>query len=113
MIGISSVAGDRIKKSNAHYGIAKRKISKYLKEQQEKLKNFNISILDVKPGFVRTKMTADMDLPKLLTAEPLEVGNIIYKARNKNDVIYVKWFWRYIMMIIKMIPEPIFRRLNL
>ncbi|MGD9581578.1 MAG: short-chain dehydrogenase, partial [Vampirovibrionia bacterium] len=77
-------------------------------------KNNNITVLTVKPGFVKTKMTENMDLPKRLTAKPEEVANDIYKAQQKNrSIIYTKWYWFFIMLIIKHIPEFIFKKLSL
>jgi short-subunit dehydrogenase len=59
-------------------------------------------------------MTEGMGLPSLLTAEPAEVAEDIYRAfQKKKDVLYTKWFWRYIMLIIRNIPERVFKRLKL
>ena len=71
-------------------------------------------MLTVKPGFVATKMTADMDLPEKLTAQPEDVAQDIFNTQQKGkDTLYTKWFWRYIMMIINMIPEWKFKRMSL
>ena len=70
--------------------------------------------MTVLPGFIKTKMTEQMELPGLLTADPGEVANDIYKAFVKEkDVIYTKWFWRWIMAIIKSIPESFFKKMKL
>ena len=59
-------------------------------------------------------MTEDMDLPKKLTAQPVEVAEDIYEAQQKGrNVLYTKWVWRYIMMIIRMIPEWKFKGMSL
>jgi len=59
-------------------------------------------------------MTESMDLPGLLTAQPDEVAEDIYKAFRKNrDVLYTKWYWKWIMAVIKGIPEKIFKRMGL
>jgi short-subunit dehydrogenase len=69
----------------------------------------------VKPGFVRTQMTAGMKLPPVLTAEPGEVARAIFTAAEKSsrDVIYVRPIWRPVMMVIGSIPERFFKRLRL
>ena len=68
----------------------------------------------MKPGFVRTRMTEGMKLPPLLTAEPAELGRAILAAeRGGSDVIYVRRIWRGVMTVIRMIPEPVFKRLRL
>ena len=71
-------------------------------------------MLTVLPGFVYTKMTEHLNLPGLLTAKPEDVGNTVYKSvRKKKDIVYVKWFWRWIMMIIGAVPEFIFKKKKL
>lgn len=114
IIGISSVAGDRGRQSNFIYGSAKAAFTAYLSGLRNRLSKNNVHVITVKPGFVNTSMTEGMNLPGLLTAEPETVANDIYRAYIKNkNIIYTKWFWRYIMMIIIHIPEGIFKKLNL
>ena len=74
-----------------------------------------VHVVTVKPGFVRTRMTAGMKLPGLLTAEPAKVGHEIYHAaeESQRDVIYVGQRWRLVMMVIRAMPEKIFKRLRL
>jgi short-subunit dehydrogenase len=113
IIGISSVAGERGRKSNYAYGSAKAALTTYLSGLRARMSTVGVPVITVKPGFVRTHMTAALDLPKLLTASPDEVAADIYQAwqKSKNQV-YTKWFWRYIMLIIRFIPENIFKKLN-
>ncbi len=114
MVGISSVAGDRGRKSNYIYGSAKAALTAYLSGLRNRLYDAQVHVLTVKPGFVATKMTEDMDLPKKLTAQPVEVAEDIYEAQQKGrNVLYTKWIWRYIMMIIRMIPEWKFKGMSL
>lgn len=113
IIGISSVAGDRGRKSNYVYGAAKAAFTTYLSGLRHRFYGKNIHVMTVKPGFVDTKMTANMDLPKLLTASAEQVAQEIYQAQvRKKDVIYSKKIWRMIMFIIKNIPEFIFKKMN-
>ncbi|GIX42730.1 MAG: short-chain dehydrogenase [Leptospiraceae bacterium] len=114
IIGISSVAGDRGRQSNYFYGSAKAAYSTYLSGLRNRLFKEKIHVLTVKPGFVYTSMTENLNLPPLLTAKPEEVAKDIFKAAMKEkNVIYTKWFWKYIMLIIKYLPEFIFKRLSL
>jgi hypothetical protein len=70
--------------------------------------------MTVKPGFVRTKMTEGMKLPPAITATPQQVARDIYKAyTKKRDVLYTLWMWRWIMLIIRLIPERIFKKLGM
>lgn len=114
IIGVSSVAGDRGRMSNYIYGSAKAGFTAYLSGLRNKLFHKKINVLTVKPGFVATKMTAELPLPKLLTATADQAANDIYQAWfKKKDIIYTRWFWRYIMLIICTIPEFIFKKLKL
>ena len=114
IIGISSVAGDRGRKSNYYYGSSKAAFTTYLSGLRNRLFKKGIKVLTVKPGFVKTKMIDKMETPALLTATTKEVAEDIYKGFIKNkDVIYTKWFWKYVMLIIKHIPEMIFKRLSI
>lgn len=112
--GISSVAGERGRQSNYIYGSAKAGFTAYLSGLRNSLYKDNVHVLTVLPGFVYTKMTENLDLPGLLTANPAEVASAVYRGvKKKKNVIYVKWFWRWIMYIIKAIPESIFKRKQL
>lgn len=113
IVGISSVAGDRGRQSNYVYGAAKGGLSIYLQGLRNRLFPSGVHVLDVKPGFVDTAMT--FGLPGLfLVASPGYVGECIARAvEAKRDVIYTPWFWRYIMLIIRNVPERIFKRLKL
>ncbi len=114
IIGVSSVAGDRGRMSNFIYGSAKAGFTAYLSGLRNRLNHVNIHVITVKPGFVNTSMTAEIPTPKLLTAEPENVAKDIYKGwKNKKNVVYSKWFWRYIMVIITLIPEAVFKKLKL
>lgn len=113
IVGVSSVAGDRGRKTNYIYGSSKAGFSAYLAGLRNRMFESGVSVLTVKPGFVATKMTADLDLPEKLTAQPEEVANDIYKAQQKGkDVLYTKFIWRFIMVIIKHIPEVVFKRMS-
>lgn len=114
IIGISSVAGDRGRQSNYFYGSAKAAFSAYLSGLRNRLTKSGVTVLTVKPGFVNTKMTHGMNLPPKLTAEPQEVAHDIFQAQQKSrSVIYTKWYWRFIMLIIRHIPEAIFKKMTL
>jgi short-subunit dehydrogenase len=114
IVGISSVAGDRGRKANYIYGSSKAAFSAYLSGLRNRLSEYNINVLTVKPGFVNTKMTEDLDLPPKLTANPDEVALDIFNAQQKGkNILYTKAIWQFIMLIIKHIPEFIFKKLNI
>ena len=114
IIGVSSVAGERGRQSNFLYGSAKAGFTAYLSGLRNALFKEGVHVMTVNPGFINTSMTEGMDLPKALTLQPEDVASDIYKAHQKNkDVSYTGWYWRWIMMIIRNIPETIFKRLGL
>jgi short-subunit dehydrogenase len=114
IVGVSSVAGDRGRASKLLYGSSKAGFSAYLSGLRNKLAPSGVHVLSVKPGFVSTRMTAGMDLPPLLTATPEQVALAVYKAViRRQNTLYVKWFWRWIMLVIRLIPEPLFKKLHL
>ncbi|MEC5144665.1 SDR family oxidoreductase [Chitinophaga sp. 212800010-3] len=114
IIGISSVAGERGRQSNYLYGSAKAGFTAYLSGLRNRLFRSGVHVMSVQPGFVNTRMTQHLSLPPLLTAQPEEVASAVFRAMlKKKNVLYVKWQWKYIMLIIKSIPEGIFKKLSL
>ncbi|MCB9168848.1 MAG: SDR family oxidoreductase [Flavobacteriales bacterium] len=114
IIAFSSVAGDRGRASNYFYGSAKAGLTAYLSGLRNRLFASGVHVLTVKPGFMRTRMTAGMPLPGLLTADPDRVARQVYTAyRRKRNVIYTLGRWRWLMCVIRLIPEGLFKRLHL
>ena len=114
IIGISSVAGERGRQKNYIYGSAKSAFSTYLSGLRQELSKTNINVITVHPGFVKTKMTKDIKTIEFLTTTPDKVALDIFKGQQSNkSIVYTKFYWRYIMLIINIIPEPLFKRLNL
>ena len=115
LVGVSSVAGERGRASNYVYGSAKAGFTAFLSGLRNRLAGRGVHVLTVNPGYVRTRMTDGLALPNALTADPATVGAAVYRAaeQNKRDVIYVLPVWRLVMLIIRAIPERIFKRLRL
>jgi len=110
---ITSVAGDRGRQSNYVYGAAKGMVSIFLQGLRNRLHGFNIHVLDIKPGFIDTPMTANLS-KNFLWAKPNYVAKqIVQGIKNKKQTLYTPSFWRLIMFIIRQIPESIFKRLTL
>ena len=112
IIGVSSVAGERGRQKNYIYGSAKSAFSTYLSGLRQRLNNKYIHVMTVHPGFVKTKMTKNIETIKFLTAEPDEVANDIYNSTNGKEIVYSKWYWKYIMLIIRIYPNS-FLKTNL
>ena len=114
LVGISSVAGDRGRATNYVYGSAKAGFTAFLSGLRNRLAKKGVHVMTVLPGFVATKMTEGMDLPEKLTAEPDELADAIYQAMTQGkNKIYRRRLWYLIMMIIRNIPESIFKKLKL
>jgi decaprenylphospho-beta-D-erythro-pentofuranosid-2-ulose 2-reductase len=105
------VAGDRGRGKVLAYAASKAGLTAYLAGLRHRLAGTGVLVQTIKPGFVRTRMT--LGLKSGLTAEPERVARDIAVAlRLRREVIYTPWFWKWIMLIIKAIPSPIFRRLK-
>ncbi len=114
MIVLSSVAGDRGRQSNFIYGSAKAGLTAYLSGLRNYLYDKKVHVMTVKPGFMDTKMTEGLPLNPKLTATPKQAAESIYKAyKSQKNVAYVLPIWSIIMLIIKNIPEFIFKKLKL
>ncbi|WP_294243626.1 SDR family NAD(P)-dependent oxidoreductase [uncultured Chryseobacterium sp.] len=114
IIGLSSVAGDRGRQSNFIYGSAKAAFTAYLSGLRNYLFDKKVHVMTVKPGFMATKMTEGLPLNPKLTATPKQAADAIFKAyKSRKDVAYVLPVWGVIMLIIRNIPEFIFKKLKL
>ena len=112
IVVISSVAGDRGRKSNYIYGAAKGAVSIYLQGLRNRLDSLGVRVITIKPGFVDTPKTKSFS-KGLLWESPEKIALGIFKAIDgKSDVIYLPWFWRYIMILVLLIPEFMFKKLK-
>lgn len=109
---ISSVAGDRGRKSNYVYGASKGALNIFLDGVRNRIDREGVHVLTIKPGFVATPMTAHLP-QNALFAQPSKVAaGILSAIGKKKDVAYVPGFWVLIMLILRMIPRSIFKKLN-
>lgn len=114
IIGLSSVAGLRGRRSNYHYGAAKAALTTLLSGLRHRLHASGARVVTVLPGFVRTRMTEGLDLPEKLTSEPGDVAADVMAAfEKKRAVVYSRWYWRLIMLVVRFLPEFLFVRTKL
>lgn len=114
IIALSSVAGERGRQSNFIYGSAKAGFTVYLQGLRNYLFHKGVHVLTVIPGFMDTQMTANISTPKMLTASPQKSADIIYHAwKTKKNTVYVTGIWRFIMLMIRNIPEFIFKKMKM
>lgn len=110
---ISSVAGDRGRQSNYVYGAAKGALSIFLGGMRQRLAKSGIAVVTIKPGFVDTPMTREFKKGPLW-ANPQSVARGIIRAIDRrHNVVYLPWFWWGIMLIIRHVPEALFKRIRL
>lgn len=111
---IGSVAGDRGRQSNYVYGAAKGLVGTFLEGLRNRLAKSGVAVVTIKPGFVDTPMTAHIEKKGPLWAKPEQVAETIVKSIDRGaDVVYTPGFWRIIMLIIRHIPEFVFKRLSM
>ncbi len=111
---ISSVAGDRGRQSNYFYGTSKAAVTTFAQGLRNHVFKHGVQVLTVKPGFVDTPMTANIAKGGPLWATPEQIAVCIENGlQKKKDVVYAPLFWQIIMLVIKNVPEVIFKRLQL
>jgi short-subunit dehydrogenase len=110
---ISSVAGDRGRRSNYVYGASKGALSIFLDGVRNRVDRMGVHVLTIKPGFVATPMTAHIPRGPLF-AQPITIGRGILKAvASRRDVVYLPGFWALIMLIVRSVPPRIFKNMNM
>ena len=96
------------------FGSAKAAVTTFCDGLRAQLFKSGIHVLTVKPGFVDTPMTRGLPIPGILLAQPRTVARDILAAlKSRKGVLYTPFFWRPIMWIIRMIPDGVFKKLNL
>jgi decaprenylphospho-beta-D-erythro-pentofuranosid-2-ulose 2-reductase len=112
LVVLSSVAGDRGRAINLAYGAAKAGLSAYMSGLRAQLNNSGVSVYTIKPGPVDTPMTAHLPKGALFTS-PERVAQDIDKAiLRRRYVCYSPWWWQWIMLVIKLIPERLFMKVR-
>lgn len=114
IVGIGSVAGDRGRASNATYGAAKAGLATFLSGLRQRVAKHGVHVLSVKPGFVHTAMTEGIvDPASPLVATPDHVARDVLRAiRRRRATLYTPWFWRWVMLVIRLLPERVFVRMK-
>jgi len=114
IICISSVAGERGRKSNYIYGSSKAGLTAFLSGLRNRMVASKVHVSTIIPGFINTKMIEGLSTPKILTASVGQVADAVWNAWiKKKNIVYVKASWRWVMLVIRNIPETIFKKLNI
>ncbi|AXC10945.1 Sorbitol-6-phosphate 2-dehydrogenase [Acidisarcina polymorpha] len=110
---ISSVAGDRGRKSNYLYGASKGGLNIFLNGVRNRIDRAGVQVLTIRPGFVATPMTAHLPQGPLFATPTAVAHGILRAMQTRRDIAYVPGFWAAIMFVIRAIPEAIFKNLDL
>ena len=113
IVGVSSVAGDRGRQSNYLYGSSKAALSAYLQGLRNRLARSNVHVLTVKPGMVDTPMTRDLKKGLLFSKPEVIADGIVRAVRKRKDSVYLPGYWRWIMWVIRQVPETVFKRMKM
>ncbi|WP_370332861.1 decaprenylphospho-beta-D-erythro-pentofuranosid-2-ulose 2-reductase [Mycolicibacterium hippocampi] len=111
IIAMSSAAGERVRRSNFVYGSTKAGLDGFYLGLGEALREYGVRVLVIRPGQVRTRMSAHVkEAP--LTVDKEYVAELAVTASAKGkDLVWAPGAFRYVMMVLRHIPRPIFRKL--
>lgn len=113
VVGVSSVAGDRGRLGNYVYGAAKAGFSTYLSGLRNRLGRSGVHVMTVKPGPVDTAMTWGLGKMPFMTTPDAVARDIAKGLRKQRNVIYTAGIWRLVMLVIRSIPEPVFKKMKI
>lgn len=111
IVVISSVAGERGRSSNYIYGSTKAALTTYASGMRASLAKVGVHVLTVLPGPVATPMTSDHNAPFMASVDRVSrsIANAIERRRK---VLYTPWYWRCIMLVVRMLPESVFMKIK-
>lgn len=113
IVVIGSVAGDRGRPKNFVYGSAKAGLHAFSEGLRARLFRSGVTVTTVKPGFTDTSMSWGQP-GQFLVAAPEDLARACLSAARKGrETLYFPWFWRWIMLVIRNIPERIFKKLSI
>ena len=110
---VTSVAGVRGRASNYVYGAAKAMVSTLAEGLRHRLHASGVAMVDIRPGFVDTPMTAAFPKGALWASPARVAGDIVAAIDARRGVVYTPWFWRWIMLVIRHVPEFVFVKTRL
>lgn len=107
---ITSVAGERGRPRNFTYGAAKGGLTRYLEGLRSRLGPLGVRVHNLKLGPVDTPMTVDHEKTALFAEAPAVAQRIVTAMQGRRHVVYIPWFWRWIMALVRWMPEWIFQK---
>ena len=113
IVALSSVAGERARRSNFVYGSSKAGMDAFLQGLGDSLVGTGVRVMVVRPGFVHTKMTEGLDAAPLSTTPDAVAVAIVAGLAHNRETVWVPGPLRYVMSVLRHVPRPIFRKLPL
>ena len=112
VVVLASVAGLRGRKKNLYYSSSKSGLIAYLSGLRQKLAEKKINVVTVIPGYMKTRQF-NLKAPSFLIASPKKASDIICNAiYSKKEIVYINFIWKIIMLVVRLLPEKIFKKLN-
>ncbi len=111
IVVLSSVAGERIRRSNFVYGSTKAGLDGFYRGLGEALRGSGVGVLVVRPGFVRSKMTEGRAAAPLAVTPEEVAAQVVEGVRTRQGLVWVPKLFRLVMMVLRLVPQPIFRKL--
>ena len=112
LVVLASVAGLRGRKKNLYYSSSKSGLIAYLSGLRQKLAEKKINVITVIPGYMKTR-PFNLKAPSFLIASPKKASDIICNAiYSKKQIVYINFIWKIIMLVVRLLPEKIFKKLN-
>jgi len=113
IVVLSSVAGERARRSNFVYGSSKAGMDAFFQGLDDSLVGSGVRVMIVRPGFVHTKMTEGMDAAPLSTTADAVADAIVHGLARGSHTVWVPGTLRYVMSALRHVPRPVFRKLPL
>ena len=113
IVGLSSVAGERARRSNFVYGSSKAGLDAFLQGLADAVRSAGVRVLIVRPGFVRTKMTEGLSPAPLAVGPDAVAAAIVDGLAQGREIVWVPPALRWVMVVLRHLPRPLFRRLPL
>jgi short-subunit dehydrogenase len=110
---LSSVAGDRGRRSNYVYGASKAGLSTLVDGLRNRIDREGVRVMTIKPGPVRTAMTESMKGSAKFADVEKVAATLVAAVDKGTDVVYVPGIWRWIMAVVRAVPERVFKKMNL
>ena len=112
IVGIGSVAGDRGRRKFPSYSASKAALETFLEGLRNRVGRYGVRVVTIKPGPVKTPMTAHLEKQPLVIDAPTAVRQILAAARRGAGVAYVPGKWRPIMAVVRAVPSRVFQKMN-